>query len=425
VYLTKNNCCHFIGICLFLTANAPLGARGKLFLPRIAGKNNNNKTTSEEQMKFNKWTYGLAAVGAVSLASAARADEHAVNTMLSSTTLSGYVDVAAQYNNGNQASGVFSSANKVDAFSVNNVTVSLDKPLDESAWAAGYHIDLNAGQANAGSGNGLLPGPVDAFAASTASHFSIRQAYVALRTPLGNGIDWKFGAWDTILGYETTTGYANPNYTRSYGYSVEPTSYVGLLGTYKVADFMTVNAGIANPVNPGSIAFGAPAGAGTPGLSSKNFLASVVLTAPENFGAFKGATLTMGMSQSFQSGGVNNYYAGLTLPTPIKALALGFAFDALQNLGEPSGGNFYSFGAYLTYQATDKLGLALRGEYLDAAGGFNGEEITATLSYNLWANVITRLEARWDHNDHGFNAGVGTRGYENAIMVALNVVYKF
>ena len=56
-------------------------------------------------MKFNKWTLGLAAVGAVSLASAVRADEAPklvpLNTALSSTTISGYVDVAAQYNLGN------------------------------------------------------------------------------------------------------------------------------------------------------------------------------------------------------------------------------------------------------------------------------------------------------------------------------------
>ena len=52
-------------------------------------------------MKFNKWTLGLAAVGVVSLASAARADEKVsqLNTALSNTTLSGYVDVGAQYAN--------------------------------------------------------------------------------------------------------------------------------------------------------------------------------------------------------------------------------------------------------------------------------------------------------------------------------------
>jgi len=48
-------------------------------------------------MKFNKWTVGLAAIGAVSLASTARADEKMspVQTALSNTTLSSYVNVAA------------------------------------------------------------------------------------------------------------------------------------------------------------------------------------------------------------------------------------------------------------------------------------------------------------------------------------------
>ncbi len=380
-------------------------------------------------MKFNKWTYGLAAVGAVSLVSAARADEAKMtqlNTALSNTTISGFIDVAAQYNNGNQGAGApLSTGNKVDAFSVNNVTISLDKPLDESPWAAGYHVDLNAGQANQGTSlSPQQPGPVDAFNQQTSSHFSIRQAYVALRTPVGNGIDWKLGAWDTILGYESTTGYANPNYTRSLGYGLEPTSYVGLLGTYKVCDILTVNAGLANAV--AASYGGAPAT--SPSISSKDFLASAVLTAPESFGVFKGAMLTLGVAQTFQSGGKNNYYAGLTLPTPIKALALGLAFDALQNLGEPSfGGSGYTFGAYATYQATDKVGLALRGEYVDTSSGGigNGEEITATLSYNLWANVVSRVEARWDHSEHFGNSGSGNKSYENALMLALNVVYKF
>ncbi|HPU54916.1 MAG TPA: hypothetical protein PLH97_01370, partial [Verrucomicrobiota bacterium] len=53
-------------------------------------------------MKFNKWTLGLAAVGVVSLASAAQAEETAntVLTALSSTTLSGNVDTSLQWNFG-------------------------------------------------------------------------------------------------------------------------------------------------------------------------------------------------------------------------------------------------------------------------------------------------------------------------------------
>jgi hypothetical protein len=381
-------------------------------------------------MKFNKWTYGLAAVGAVSLVSAARADEaklSALNTALSNTTISGYVDTSAQYSNGERVGSALGGANTTDGFSVNSVTISLDKPLDESPWAAGYHVDLNAGNAagsvDQGVIDGLSTGP------TSGNQFAIRQAYVALRTPVGNGIDWKFGAWDTILGYESATSYANPNFTRSIGWNLEATSYVGLLGTYKVADFLTVNAGLANPIF-WNTAFG------TAGLSAKDFLASAVLTAPESFGVFKGAQLTLGVVEAFQSGGKNNYYAGLTLPTPIKALALGFAFDSIQNLGDASiatgqtaGGSSYTFGAYATYQATDKLGLAVRGEYVDGSNGGigNGEEITATLSYNLWANVVSRVEARWNHAEH-FTTGTGGslgNGYENDFLLALNVIYKF
>ena len=60
-------------------------------------------------MKFNKWTLGLAAVGVVSLTSAARADEtqiSQVQTALSDTTISGYVDVAAQFNPNGSSGGI-------------------------------------------------------------------------------------------------------------------------------------------------------------------------------------------------------------------------------------------------------------------------------------------------------------------------------
>ena len=102
-------------------------------------------------MKFNKWTVALAAVGAISLASAVRADEKLVplNTAVSSTVISGYVDVAAQYNMGNYGptAGVPTglSNGKVDNFTLNSLDIALDKPQDESPWAAGYHAEINTG----------------------------------------------------------------------------------------------------------------------------------------------------------------------------------------------------------------------------------------------------------------------------------------
>jgi hypothetical protein len=97
-------------------------------------------------MKFNKWTIGLAAVGVVSLASAARAEEKlsVVQTALSSTTISGYVDTSAQWNPGTGTGLNYYkfNAGKTDGFNLNVVQLSISKPLDESEWASGYKVDL-------------------------------------------------------------------------------------------------------------------------------------------------------------------------------------------------------------------------------------------------------------------------------------------
>src|SRR5512133_4027509 len=102
-------------------------------------------------MKFDKWTVALAAVGVVSFASAAKAEEKAssVMTALASTTLSGYVDTSAQWNfgtgNANNPPYRFGGASKADGFNLNVVQLRLEKPLDEAEWAAGYRVDLWAG----------------------------------------------------------------------------------------------------------------------------------------------------------------------------------------------------------------------------------------------------------------------------------------
>src|SRR6266496_5400669 len=199
-------------------------------------------------MKFNKWTVGLAAVGVVSLASAARAEEKVstVMTAVSSTTLSGYVDTSAQWNfgtgNANLPDYRFGGPSKADGFNLNVVQLRIENPLNEAEWAAGYRVDLWAGpDANVLNTQSIL--------ASGASDFAIRQAYVALRMPVGNGIDWKVGVFDSIIGYESVESGSNPNYTRSYGHSIEPQTHTGLLASYRFSDMVSVSAGVANTVN--------------------------------------------------------------------------------------------------------------------------------------------------------------------------------
>jgi hypothetical protein len=397
-------------------------------------------------MKFNKWTLGLAAVGVVSLASAARADEKVsqLQTALSNTTISGYVDTAATWRPGtdqNQFTGAPGnipaySYGKGDGFSLNSVDLVIDHPEDSSPWAAGYHVELMFG-----------PDATPASAGPNTTLANITQAYVVVRTPVGNGIDWKVGVWDTIIGYEGLNDPGNPNYTRSYGYTIEPTTHTGILGTYKINDEITVNAGVADGSNVGAVVpinGKAPINGTATYESQKTFLGSIVLTAPSSWGWINGAALTLGAIDDVDStfaapNSTTSYYAGLTVPTPWSALKAGAAFDYLS---VHSGGEQWVGGVYTTWQATDKLSLNGRAEYVDANSPGNGlyyansagvsdnaaEEATLTAQYNLWANVLSRVEVRWDHVEHGSSFGTGAFGApdrSNDFMVALNLIYQF
>jgi len=413
-------------------------------------------------MKFNKWTLGLAAVGVVSWNSAALADDAAPSTVLtslSSTTLSGYVDTSVQWNLGTGNAFTpnysFGGASKADGFNLNVVQLSLDKALDESEWSAGYHVDLWLGPDAAALGSASI--------FSGTSDLAIRQAYIALRTPLGNGIDWKLGVFDTVIGYESLASPNNPNYTHSYGFTVEPTSHTGLLGTYKINDMLNISAGIANTFGPtiNEKAHGPNVAFGTSSESCKTYMGAVAFSAPTDWGWIGGSTMSVGFVNGFNSGagefgGGNqtSFYAGATVNTPLSALKLGAAVDyvGIHNKNSAffnNGGDFdftgdgttWAGSLYASFQATEKLSLNLRGEFLDDSSDivYDTSEFglarakvwatTATAQYDLWKNVITRVEFRWDHGDNGKffggngNSSGGSR--RNAYLLAAQVIYKF
>ena len=56
--------------------------------------------------------------------------------------------------------------------------------------------------------------------------------------------------------------------------------------------------------------------------------------------------------------------------------------------------------------------------------------LTGTLQYDLWENVISRLEVRWDHSASGnklfgANDAFGNPTKKNDVMIAANLIYKF
>lgn len=397
-------------------------------------------------MKYNKWTVALAAAGVVSLASAAKAEErvNSIMTALSSTSLSGYVDTSAQWNFGTGNAHLpdykFGGSSKADGFNLNVVQLRIEKPLSEEEWAAGYRVDLWAGP----DANVLGTQSVNALGGSD---FAVRQAYVALRAPFQNGLDFKVGVFDSIIGYESVESGNNPNYTRSFGHSIEPQTHTGVLMSYRFNDLISASAGVANTAGPviNERAQGPNFSGATKAESYKTYMASVAITAPENMSFLSGSTLYAGIVNGFtDSYGENetSYYIGGTVATPVTGLRLGTSLDVLDI--HNTGGETWSIAGYATYQATEKLSLHVRAEYLrdrgdqkffvDSDGNSTNPDrvlgLTATAQYDLWKNVISRLELRWDHSLSGQETWGGsnvdsTPTLKNEVMLAANIIYKF
>jgi hypothetical protein len=411
-------------------------------------------------MKCNKWTMALAAAGVVSLGSVAQAEEapqHQVLTALSSTTLSGYVDTSAIWKPGTDEGGgrlpghVFDGPSRMDGFNLHAVKLTLEKPLDEGQWSAGYKTDLIFGPDANYYGTLLNPGS-SGFSGSQGNDVGIKQAYVALRAPVGNGIDFKVGVFDTIIGYEVFESGNNPNFSRSYGYSIEPTHHTGILASYHVTDWLSIAGGVANTFYS---AINDRASRGGVMLESdKAYMGSVTITLPDSAGPMAGSVLYLGVVNGLEGAtGANNsekttgYYAGATVKTPLTGLSVGAAFDYRSDgigVATPVENKAYTVAGYLTYAVTEKLRINDRVDYANAdtgtfygtaatgytgVSGANREHLlsnTFTVDYSLWDNVITRAEFRWDHSLNGDQPYGGfDNPMRNAYILAANIIYKF
>ena len=394
-------------------------------------------------MKCNQWTLVLLGTGLVSLPSLATAEEQpsSVLTALSATTISGYVGTSMEWNPGtgyqnlptNTPNGA-ASGKKADGFNLDVVSLTISKPPGEGEWAAGYNATLLFGPDAVGFNNsfGTMPGD-----------FSLMDTYVELRAPVGNGLDFKLGTFASVLGYEVYQTGNNPNFTRSYGYEIEPTQLTGLLAAYQFSPTVSANAGIANTWSA-TINNRAFAPAGTKAESYKAYLGSLTLTAPESLGFLAGSTLSGGVVNGYSSlvgsaGAVEtSFYAGGTFKTPLKCLSVGVAYDyaalgANQVNGVPHDSAFQNATAiYLLWQATEKLSFNTRADYFSqsaylATSGLPGAAfaLTQTVQYDLWKNVLARAEFRWDHATNGSDPWGSSPSLDNEFVVALNIIYKF
>ncbi len=398
-------------------------------------------------MKINKWTQVLLGVGLVSIPAVTHADEKlsSLQAELTSTTISGYVDTSATWTFGtghaNMPGRVYDAADTQDGFNLNVVSITFAKPLDESEWSAGFNVQTLMGPGAVKRGTrSLMGGP--------GGDFAFNEAVVLLRVPVGNGIDFKVGQFGTYNGYEAYDTYKNPNWSRSYGFFIESSAHTGVSASYRINDMISVMAGIGNMAgfNNAVDAKYSPAIS----ESEKAYLGMITFTAPESFGFLEGASLSLGYTggKATPTAQFNqaNYYLGLSLPTPVDAVAVGFAFD--YTTGIPTAGTVPPNGkdadagalaAYFLVQATEKLKVNTRvdygwgdsGQYYVAKPGSNNKliSLTVTADYSLWQNVISRLEFRGDRALSGgqpFGGVVaGTPTDSEVFSLTGNIIYQF
>jgi predicted porin len=135
-----------------------------------------------------------------------------------------------------------------------------------------------------------------------------------------------------------------------------------------------------------------------------------------------------------------SFYAGATVNTPITGFKVGAAYDYVDVGSQPLTGHVSDHvnvvGLYASYQLTEKLSVYGRGEYAWSSvpnpSTFLARKViegTATLQYDLWKNVLSRLEFRWDHAADDSNVyggtipGAGTKS--NSFILLADLAYKF
>ena len=371
---------------------------------------------------------GLAAAGVISFAAVAQAEEkptHQVLTAVSSTALSGYVSTSVSWAPGNRVptTAAQSYAKPTDQFRLDVIDIKLSSALAEGEWASGYNVELWLGPDAGDFGNQIG-------SSSLNGGIAIKNANVVLNIPVGNGIQAKIGVFDSIIGYESSNSIENPNYTRSLGYTLEPFSHTGLLLTYKVMDSISVSAGMANTL-------GNELNQGARGANETwSYMAAVTVTAPDSLGFLKGASLTAGVVDGFDHndaltrGDKTHIYIGATVPTGNDKVNLGFAWDRKHENKVKADEDVLA--AYLSLKTSEKSTLNARLEYLNiSAQGSSDTEIavtTLTFDYKLWANVVSRLEYRFQHDLNGLNRAATRNGVDsddNSHEIIAQIAYKF
>jgi hypothetical protein len=377
-------------------------------------------------------------------------------------------------------------------FNVNAVKIALEKALpDKNEWAAGFRIDAILGSdakylgdpAFGSSSSTATGGRGGTVSTSTTYPIALEQALVKFRIPVGNGLDIYMGKFVTFLGYEVIESPANLNFSRGLLFTnAIPLTNTGIYADYKFNSTIEAklaivdgwNNSVSNPVPGGATdaqndyPFGGKAimpqlNINAPG-GNANITQSIYYAPGGDPGAESGTTdngpvfvydiwgnwnptfvkdsaLTLGFNVDFGYAGatgapISTQTTSTSVPPAVAGGPSGLG------AGLPDSNTWYGAALYASYKVNKVITVSARGEYLheDAAAnpkfgaaGVDNDDFseTLTVAFNIWDNLLTRVEYRYDHvTNDSTNPGVdggpnNVATYQNQDEIAVEAVYSF
>lgn len=349
------------------------------------------------------------------ISSDASEEEGSVLTFLRGIKVSGHLDTSVNYNFNEPDS----KANDLRIFDTDANTLNLDLfelvlEKDAPEGGVGFRLVLDYGDVAESIGSSGL--------GSTSDEFDLQQAYVSLNAPLGiSGLSLNIGKFATLLGYEVIQSKDNFNTSRSFlfGYAI-PFTHTGILASYVLNDTLDFNLGVVNGWDNVK-----------DNNDAKTVLGRVGITPYEDLSI--GITGIYGAEQDNSNGNKRGVVDVVATWEATDKLTLGLNYDygyEEDGISEGQSAIWWGKAVYAHYQLMDKWALAARVELFDDEDGARTGtaqqlwEITMTNDYNLYDNLLLRLEYRHDEsNKSSFAEKDKTVSTQDTI--SLEMIYTF
>jgi hypothetical protein len=305
-------------------------------------------------------------------------------------------------------------------FMLDALALVLDKPYDPAKFTAGFHTELLLGQdATVIKSNGFDVG----------SQADLPHLYVTLNVPTasGNGLQFKVGRTPTLMGLEVIETGANPNWSEGNQFIyVENFTATGVSLETKFSQYVDLQLRVINGWDQVSDNNTRKSFMGRVGLypDALTSLGIVGFWGPEEagnntadrYGAEALVWRRLGNAQLWVQGDYGREQANAALPVPTQ--------DA----------TWWAAGAWVTYDFSSILSLALRGDYVNDENGARTSGVfgyptntgqkfgsgTATLNIRAWPNAVVRPELRYDRSTLA-----AFDGKKDQVTVALGVAYNY